>query len=126
MSIEKVKKSEIQTDFFCIICNKFYASASSLCNHNKKIHKNITTGHKNNVSENIITIIPNIIPINQNVINTEPQNIIIKNSLKCEFCNKLFSTRQSKSKHKIKFCKFKNNIINNTTNNINNINNNNK
>jgi len=115
----KVKKSEIQTNFFCNICNKFYASQNSFCNHKKKFHTN------SNVIPNSQNVIPNI----QNVIPIEPQNIIIKNSLSCEYCNKVFATRQSKSKHKIKSCKFKNNIINNTTNNnttnnINNINNN--
>ena len=94
----KVKKSEIPTDFFCNICNKFYASQNSLCNHKKKYH---TTS--------------NVIPNPQNVIPLEAQNIIIKNSLSCEYCNKVFATRQSKSKHKIKSCKSKNNIINNTT-----------
>ena len=35
-----ITKSEVQTEYFCKKCNKFYASASSLCNHNKKFHKN--------------------------------------------------------------------------------------
>ena len=103
MSINKVKKSEIQTDFLCIICNKFYASANSLCNHQKRIHKNSNNDHNNN---------NNIREINN------------KNILQCEYCNKIFSSRSTKSEHKKKACKFNNNIINNTTN-INNIINNN-
>jgi hypothetical protein len=35
---EKVNMTSIKTDFPCSICNKFYASASSLCNHKKKFH----------------------------------------------------------------------------------------
>ena len=132
----KVKKSEIQTNFFCNFCNKFYASQNSLCNHKKKFHtnSNVILNPSNVIPNiqnvilnpsNVIPNIQNVIPNIQNVIPIEPQNIIIKNSLSCEYCNKIFATRQSKSKHKIKSCKFKNNIINNTTNNITNNNNNN-
>ena len=42
MLLQKVKKSQLQTDHFCKICNKFYASASSLCHHNKKYHQNVS------------------------------------------------------------------------------------
>lgn len=96
-----VKKSSIPTEFFCNFCTKFYGCASSLCNHKKKFHTC-------NVKE-----VKEIKEIREK-----------KNILQCEYCNKIFATRQSKSKHKIKICKFKNNIINNTLNN--NIVNNNK
>ena len=35
----KINKSSIPTNYFCNSCNKFYASQSSLCHHNKKFHK---------------------------------------------------------------------------------------
>jgi uncharacterized C2H2 Zn-finger protein len=70
----------------CLICNKIYASQSSLCHHNKKFHKNKS-------DEDVVIVIQNN--------NDKP---IIKNLLKCEYCNKIFATRQSKSKHKIKVC----------------------
>ena len=96
---QKVKKSAIPTNFLCNICNKFYASHSSFCNHNKKFHK---------IESNTNVMIPvtNVtIPVNHN---------ILEKKYICEFCNKNFATRQSKSEHKIKSCKFKNN--NNNTN----------
>ena len=34
----KINKSSIPTNYFCTICNKFYATHSSLCNHNKKFY----------------------------------------------------------------------------------------
>ena len=46
----KVKKNEIQTNFFCNSCNKFYGSQNSLCNHNKKFHTN------SNVMDNVIDV----------------------------------------------------------------------
>jgi len=67
-------------EYICIICTKFYASHSSLCNHNKKFH---------------------------NIINCElvKDKYEIK-SLTCNFCNKIFKYRASKSKHN-KICKNK-------------------
>jgi len=104
----KVKKSSIPTEFFCNICSKFYASQSSLCHHNKKFHTSNVRDVRDNVGDNVGDVRVN------------------KNILQCEYCNKIFSSRSTKSEHKRKACKFKNNIINNTTNNItnNNINNN--
>jgi len=77
-------KSSIHTECFCNICNKFYVSQNSLCNHNNKFHT------------------CNVIDVRNN-----------KNILQCEYCNKIFSSRSTKSEHKRKACKFKNNIINN-------------
>ena len=99
---QKVKKSSTPTEFYCDICNKFYASQSSLCHHNKKFHTS-------NVRDNVRDVRDNV-----------RENVNKKNILQCEYCNKIFSSRSTKSEHKKKACKFKNNIINNTTNNINN------
>jgi len=128
----KVKKSSIPTDFLCNICNKFYGSASSLCNHNKKFHT--SNGGTPGVLEGTLKKTYNcdycnkifndksnkykhhkICKFKNNIINNTTNNTNIISSLSCEYCNKVFATRQSKSKHKIKTCKFKNNIINNTT-----------
>ena len=110
MSIKKVKKSEIQTDFLCDICNKFYASASSLCNHQKKFHKNI--GVVAEVVAEVVDVVSDRI---------DEVNIKKKRTYTCDYCNKIFNDKSNKYKHH-KICKLKNNINNNTINN--NINNN--
>jgi len=87
-----ISEDQIFNKLKCLICKKIYASQSSLCHHNKKFHKN--KSDKDAI---------NVIQDNNNVIqdnNDKP----IKNLLKCEYCNKIFATRQSKSKHKIKVC----------------------
>ena len=106
-----VKKSKIPTNFFCNICNKFYASNSSFCNHNKKFHKNETNNNVTIPVTNVMIPVTNVtIPVNHNLL--EKKNI-------CEFCNKNFATRQSKSEHKIKSCKSNpNNNINTNNDNI--------
>ena len=74
----------------CNICNKNYASMSSLCNHNKKFHIN------------------NIIPIPQIPQNSTqiPQNSTKNN---CKYCNKILSRNDSRLRHEKK-CKETNNI----------------
>lgn len=70
----KVKKCDIETNFFCNICNKFYASQNSLCNHNKKFHHNYVLINSNitpNKSENILINSENI-----------KNNIIVENVIK--------------------------------------------
>jgi len=114
---QKVKKSTIPTNFPCNICNKFYASHSSLCHHNKKFHK---------IESNTNVMIPVMdvtIPVT-NVMISDNRNLLEKSLINkniCEYCNKVFATRQSKSEHKIKSCKFNpnnpNNNINHNTNN---------
>ena len=69
----------------CNTCNKEYSSYSSLWNHNKNIHKN-----------NIKNVINNINIVNENVKKNNK-------SLTCEYCNKVFNNRPSKSIHK-KIC----------------------
>jgi len=76
----------------CLICNKIYASKSSLCNHNKKYHKNKTT---TNISDNVRDISDNVMD----------KTIQINKIIKCEFCNKIFSSSSTKSEHKKKACK---------------------
>jgi hypothetical protein len=88
------KKVNHDIKFTCDICNKYYASKSSLCNHNKKFHN-----HNNNHN----TIIKH--PFNN-------QKTIIEQSLnnpnnQCKFCNKIFSHYNNKWRHQ-KICKQKN------------------
>jgi len=93
--------------YSCKICNKNYASASSIWNHNNKFHNvldNTSTIHRQ-YTDNTTTI----------------QN---KSNYSCNFCNNKFTTRQAKNLHIKKYCKNKdiivaNNQINNTNNQIN-------
>jgi prophage antirepressor-like protein len=131
-------KNENQLKLFCTICNKMYASQSSLCNHRKKFHNNkegndinIKCSNKsinqfnnqsNNQSNNQFNNQSNNQSINQfnNQFNNQSNNqsnIIIEKTYKCNNCNKIYKHAQSKHKHQ-KTCKFKNNnIIENNTNN---------
>jgi hypothetical protein len=83
---EKVK---FISEYKCTICNKEYSSQSSLCNHNKKFHKN-----------NIVECNTNVIPCNTTVIPTNTKEY------KCTYCNKNFKMRQYRWKHEQK-CKSK-------------------
>jgi hypothetical protein len=66
--------------------------------------------------ENIIENKENVVENKENVMETDKKN----KSLKCEFCLKIFSSRQSKSEHKKKACKYINLNINSENNSINN------
>jgi len=82
-----------KSEFRCKICNKDYASKSSLCNHIKKFHNN-------DVSKNI----PNVsICVSKNIPNVS-NNIIDRNT--CKFCKKIYSSPQNRWKHERK-CKLK-------------------
>ena len=75
--------------FKCNICNRFYSSKSSLCNHNKKFHL------KNN---------SHIVVIGSH---KSDQNVVIgshdvKNSLQCNKCNKIFQNRSNRWRHEQK------------------------
>ena len=84
------EKSEFHlTDYECNICNKFYSSKSSLCNHNKKFHNG-------DVSRSIP----------QMKIDISKSTPII-----CNYCNKYFSTPQNKWKHQNRVCKSKINLL---------------
>jgi protein-arginine kinase activator protein McsA len=79
----KVKKSQLQTDYLCNICNKFYASQSSLCHHNKKFHNNNILKSSDNIlksSDNILKSSDNILKSSDNILK----------SYNCRKCNKTF------------------------------------
>ena len=89
------KKMDNEMKFTCKICNKKYASYKSRWNHINKFH----TLHEQNVEKNVENVENNV----ENV-----EIIKINRSLTCEFCNKLFNLRSTKSHHK-KTCKMINN-----------------
>ena len=104
----------------CFICNKFYSSYKSWWNHNKQFHKNNDTDDVNIPVNNVNIPVNNVnipvnnvnIPVNNVDINVHNINDNVNNKkiIKCEYCNKIYASRFSKSNHK-KNCKFKNNII---------------
>ena len=54
------EKVNNKSEFRCKICNKDYASKSSLCNHNKKFHHNDVSKNIPNVSICVSKNIPNV------------------------------------------------------------------
>ena len=74
----KGNKRSIPTNYLCTICNKFYASHSSLCNHNKTFHKIETNNVLNNNS--IITqttsVLTQTTSLNTNIPNKLQYSII--------------------------------------------------
>ena len=87
-----IKKVNLTQMYICNICNKEYSSQSSLCNHNKKFHKQ-------NVSNNKIDIPNNKLNVSNNI-------PVVSNKNTCKFCNKIYSTPQNRWKHEQK-CKIK-------------------
>ncbi len=82
------KKVNNDKEFRCIVCNKVYSSASSLCNHNKKFHNKL---------DNTYIILDNTLD------NTQ---IIHDKKYKCHTCEKTFNNFQNRWKHE-KICKQK-------------------
>jgi hypothetical protein len=75
--------------FRCNICNKNYASQSSLCNHNKKFHNNNNKSIISQISTN------------------DKSNINVIKEYDCRYCNKSYNHFQSRWKHE-QSCKIKN------------------
>jgi hypothetical protein len=71
-------------EYICKICKKDYSSYKSLWYHNYKYHKH-PVNNPNTVVNNLNTTVNPI--------------------FKCNFCNKEFNTRQSKSRHELHYCK---------------------
>jgi hypothetical protein len=81
---------KVNNEFHCKICDKYYKSINSLCNHNRKFHKK--NEPKNNQNEHFSE-------------NAEPKNNIKmfeKSVYKCKYCNKEYKYSQSKNRHQKK------------------------
>jgi len=89
------EKSELKKFYCCKLCNKYYSSNSSLCNHNKKFHNN-----------NNLHYTSKYLKIPQKYLKI-PQNTSIIN---CKYCNKILSRYNNLIRHE-KICKNKNNNI---------------
>ena len=92
-------------EYLCKICNKNYASASSLWNHNKKFHNNIDTNNDNNLSSKITQ---------KSSFFTQKSSFVTQKSsihkLDCIYCNKILSRIDNLKRHEEK-CKIKQNEI---------------
>ena len=94
------EKVNLKSEFRCNICNKNYASKSSLCNHNKKFHKFIDIK---------ITLNDTKITLNDTKYDTKCDTKMIQKNIKkysCDHCSKTFNFRQNKYQHE-KICKLK-------------------
>jgi hypothetical protein len=104
-------------EYLCKICNKNYASASSLWNHNNKFHNNVIKNKNKNMSskcQHNVNLMSTPCQPNVNIMSKqcEPNiNLICNNkinALQCKYCNKLYKFRQSKCRHEQQ-CKIKDN-----------------
>jgi hypothetical protein len=112
--------------YYCKICNKKYASSSSLWNHNTRYHYGINT--------NIIETSESDLKTSENILQNSESEIkpTEKKKYNCRKCNKIFNNIKTRWSHE-KICKNKiilednksteskekivNNIITNNTNN---------
>ena len=100
------------SDYRCNICNKDYASQSSLCNHNKKFH-NINVVKR---GDNIVKCGDNVVKRGDNVVKCSDN--VVKIYI-CSICNKNFNDRSNKWKHEKKCKETNQNEIENLKNTIN-------
>jgi hypothetical protein len=89
------EKVNLTLTYSCNICNKQYASQSSLCNHNKKFHDN---NNKNN--NKVLESSQNSLETSQNILKSS-QHIKIYN---CKYCNKQYNNVKTRWGHQQK-CK---------------------
>ena len=78
------------TEYKCKECNKFYASQSSLCNHNKKFHNNTNTVLPQNSTNS---------PQNPTITPHHIIQVVPDNKLTCLYCNKILSRYDSLKRH---------------------------
>jgi hypothetical protein len=81
-------------EYLCKICNKNYASASSLWNHNKKFHNNIDN-NKMSTSGQLLSTFGQLLSTSGQLLSTKKK----LNVLQCKYCNEIFNIRQSRWKH---------------------------
>ena len=90
------EKVNLTLMYSCNICNKDYASQSSLCNHNKKFHRNNLL--LNNNKQNIVAESNGFLCKSNGKIQDS------NGSLNCKYCNKIFKSKQNKYEHQKKVC----------------------
>ena len=101
-----IKKMNLTQMYTCNICNKEYSSQSSLCNHNKKFHKQTVSNNNPDIPNNKLNVSNNTPNIPNNKLNVSNNIPIVSNKNTCKFCNKIYSTPQNRWKHEQK-CKMK-------------------
>ena len=89
----KVNKSQFPKNNICTICNKFYASQSSLCHHNTKFHKNESNDNSKDKSK-------------------ESKDFKLSCRFSCRYCKKNYKHKQTRWTHE-QNCKNKNNTTDN-------------
>ena len=94
------EKVNYKFEFRCNICNKYYSSKSSLCNHNKKFHNIKVTDSNGKVTDS-----------NGKVTDSNGKVTINLQNQRCKYCNKLFKSKQNKYEHQKKVCEPKHNKI---------------
>ena len=85
-----------KSEYRCDICNKYYASKSSLCNHNKKFHIINSFDGNGKVTD-----------CNGKITESNGKVMVIVNNIHsncCKYCNKLFKSKQNKYEHQKKVC----------------------
>ena len=81
------------TQYQCNICDKFYASKQSLCNHTTNIHK-----RQSKSSEHKTSVYVSPESVFENISNNTTNNATIK-LYKCKYCDKTYKHKQSRTKH---------------------------
>ena len=93
---------KVNSKYYCKLCNKYYKSINSLCNHNKKYHPKDTPKDSellHNCSEKL-----------QKAPDNNENN---EQEYECFFCEKTFSRNSNLQRHlKLNRCKMKDNIKN--------------
>jgi len=89
------EKVNLTLMYSCNICNKQYASQSSLCNHNKKFHQNNLLNNKK------VLISSEKVPNNSEKVQNNSDNIKKYN---CKYCNNLYFNIKTRWSHEQK-CK---------------------
>ena len=90
------QKVNHKSEYRCDICNKYYASKSSLCNHNKKFHIINSFDGNGKVTD-----------CNGKITESNGKVMVIVNNIHsncCKYCNKLFKSKQNKYEHQKKVC----------------------
>ena len=111
------------TNYKCKKCNKYYASQSSLCNHNNKFHKNIgqqksntdvnrseNGQQKSNIGQQNSTIGQQNVQTDLTESTLDNEIITVNKTYNCRLCNKIYYNKQARWSHE-KRCKNKTTLV---------------